>query len=92
MYDVWKRNTMNNHALTSVPLSKASEATLSETVTQYVTTEEVTVDDRSVERRVLPQVTYMFPAVPKKKVRRMPRLSFPGPPACRHPPFHHAWQ
>lgn len=68
MFDVWKRRTMEKHALTEVPLSKRNEADISETVKQYASKVEVVVDGRTEQRLVVPQMKYMFPAVPKKKV------------------------
>jgi len=68
MFDVWRRNSMDKHALTDVPLSKANEAALSETVKQYAERTQVEVNGKMEERAVLPQMKYMYPAVPKKKV------------------------
>jgi len=67
MFEIWKRSSMEKHALTQVPLSKRNEAEISETVKQYATKTEVMVEGRMQERLVLPQMTYMYPALPKKK-------------------------
>ena len=75
MYEVWKRNSMTSHALRDVPLSKANEAALSETVKQYAERTEVMVGGKPEQRLVLPQMVYMFPAVPQKKGDQVKALS-----------------
>mmetsp|Transcript_30011 Transcript_30011/g.38741 ORF Transcript_30011/g.38741 Transcript_30011/m.38741 type:complete len:1575 (+) Transcript_30011:1304-6028(+) len=67
MYDIWKRFSMEKHSMVEVPLSKKNEAVLTETVKQYAEKKEIVIDGKSVERLFLPQIKYMFPAVPKKK-------------------------
>jgi hypothetical protein len=69
MFDIWKRQSMEKHSMINVPLSTKNESELSETVKQYAEKAEVEVNGKSVERLVLPQIKYMFPAIPKKKVR-----------------------
>jgi cellobiose-specific phosphotransferase system component IIB len=68
MFEVWKRHSMDKHALTKVPLSKKNEAEISETVKQYAEKKEVLVDGHTEVLLVLPQIKYMYPAIPKKKV------------------------
>lgn len=68
MFDIWKRLSMEKHAMVNIPLSKKNEAELSETVKQYAEKADVVVNGKTVERSVLPQIKYMFPAIPKKKV------------------------
>jgi hypothetical protein len=70
---------MEKHALTSVALSPKDEAQLTETVKQYAERQNVVVAGRSEQLLVLPQIKYMFPAVPKKKVlrRRFVRFVLP---------------
>ena len=68
MYEVWRRHTMEKHSLANVVLSKKYEENLSDTVKQYAETEPRTVNGKTVNVKVLPQIKYQFPAVPKKKV------------------------
>jgi len=75
MFDIWKRNSMDLHALTNVVLSKAQEAALSDSIKQYAERSEVTVNGRSEARLVLPQVKYLYPAVPKKKGEQVKSLT-----------------
>ena len=77
MYEIWKRQTMEKHSLTDVKLTKTHEESLSETVKQYADEKEFNENGRTVKRKVLPQIKYQFPAVPKKKVRRNPIRAFP---------------